>query len=84
MFIACARQADIVRMTPLLYGGGFSLAIVQLLAFYYTAGCILHYLVPSIFPVVSIQEHERRPGDVQRDCLHSLGVTLHGLPQHCS
>lgn len=69
-------------MISVLYGGGFPLALVQLSVFYYTAGCILHYIVPRIFPVVSVQEHERRPGDVQRDCLHSLGVAP--LSQRCS
>lgn len=63
-------------MGPVLYGGGFVLAFIQLFVFYYTAGCILHYLVPSIFPVINIQEHEKRPGDVQRDILHSLGVLV--------
>jgi hypothetical protein len=59
---------------PLLYGGGFGLAFAQLLTFYYAAGCILHYVVPHILPVVSVQEHQRHPSDVQRDCLQSLGA----------
>ena len=68
-----------------MYGGGFSLAFAQLLMFYYSAGCILHFLVPRVLPVISIQEHERRPGDVQRDCIQSLGA-FHPilLPTQCS
>jgi hypothetical protein len=57
-----------------LYGGGFVDAFWQLALFYYTVGCILHHIFPHVLPVVSVQEHKRREGDIQRDCLYSLGA----------
>ena len=58
----------------LLFGGGFSAAVVQLVVFYYTAACIMHFVVPRLLPVKSIQKAVRGRQDVWRDALFSLGV----------
>lgn len=60
-------------VTP-LYGGGFATAFFQLLIFYYGCGALLHFVVPRILPVKHVQcPDKRKPGDVERDALFSLG-----------
>jgi hypothetical protein len=56
-----------------LYGGGFTAAFLQVGVFYYAFGVLLHFIVPLVSPVKGIQEHPRKPGEVTRDALHSLG-----------
>lgn len=59
-----------------LYGGGFLHALVQLMVFYYAGGILLHYVVPRILPIQSVQERERGSSDVSRDSIYSLGARL--------
>lgn len=59
-----------------LYGGGFWVAFRQLVAVYYTAGFLLHYVVPRLFSVKSVQQRKPRPGQVAQEALHSLGPLL--------
>eukprot|EP00878_Enallax_costatus_P043173 GHUV01050951.1.p1 GENE.GHUV01050951.1~~GHUV01050951.1.p1 ORF type:complete len:103 (-),score=50.24 GHUV01050951.1:6-314(-) len=58
---------------PPLYGGGFLSAVGQLAAFYYVLGAVLHYVIPAIFNVQGIQEQPRKPGEVSRDAINSIG-----------
>ena len=69
---------DLERWMPPLYGGGFWPAFAQLLAFYYGAGCLLHFVVPSCIPVKNIQKSERASCDVLRDAVYSLGASIWG------
>ena len=62
-----------------LYGGGFVVAFLQIVALYYPAALLLHYVVPRFLPVQNIQKHERNPGDVARDAFNSLGVCRRSL-----
>ena len=65
-----------------LYGGGFTAAFLQLTVFYYTFGVLLHYIVPLISSVKGIQEQPRKPGDVSRDALQSLGKVVAEIGSH--
>lgn len=56
-----------------LYGGGFWPAFAQLCLFYYACGVLLHCVVPRLLPVQGIQHQPRKPWEVQRDALYSLG-----------
>jgi hypothetical protein len=58
---------------PPLWGGGFLVAFTQLAVFYYALGAVLHFLLPLISSVKHIQEQQRRPGEVSRDAVSSLG-----------
>lgn len=48
-----------------------SLACVQV---YYAAGAVLHYVVPALFPVKSVQKGQPRQGQVTSEALYSLGA----------
>eukprot|EP00878_Enallax_costatus_P028541 GHUV01030832.1.p1 GENE.GHUV01030832.1~~GHUV01030832.1.p1 ORF type:complete len:229 (+),score=52.04 GHUV01030832.1:309-995(+) len=61
---------------PPLYGGGFLSAVGQLAAFYYVLGAVLHYVIPAIFNVQGIQEQPRKPGEVSRDAINSIGPII--------
>lgn len=41
---------------------------------YYTAGFVLHYVVPRLFAVKSVQQRKPRPGQVAQEALHSIGA----------
>lgn len=59
-----------------LYGGGFWVALLQATCVYYAAAIVLHYLVPALFPVKSIQKGDRQPRQVAREACSSLGGWL--------
>lgn len=59
-------------LTP-LFGGGLWVAVAQLSLVYYLGGAALHYVVPRLFPVKSIQVQPRPPGVVARDAFYSIG-----------
>jgi hypothetical protein len=61
-----------ISLAPLC-GGGFLVAFLQIVALYYPAAILLHYIVPSILPVKTIQVQPRNPGDITRDALGSIG-----------
>jgi len=56
-----------------LYGGGFFVAFLQLCTFYYSTAAILHFVLPRLLTLKSVQVHARSPGDVRRDALASIG-----------
>ena len=56
-----------------LYGGGFWPALAQLCLFYNSVGAILHWVVPALVPVHSIQANLHKPGVVLRDSIYSFG-----------
>lgn len=43
---------------------------------YYTAGFVLHFVVPRLFAVKSVQQRKPRPGQVAQEALHSIGAPL--------
>ena len=62
---------------PLLSGQGFVVAFLQAASVYYIAAIVIHYLIPSIFPVRSVQQGKKpRPGQVMREALTSVGPLL--------
>lgn len=56
-----------------LVGGGFAVAFAQLCIFYYACGSLLHFIIPVLLPVKSVQSEPRKAGSVGRDALYSLG-----------
>ena len=60
-----------------LVGQGFWVAFLQAVSFYYAAGAAIHYVIPRLAPVQSIQKHARGAHDVRRDALCSLGACPH-------
>lgn len=67
---------------PPLYGGGFLVAAGQLGVFYYVLGSVLHYVIPALFNVQRIQEQPRKPGEVSRDAISSIGEPWQQQRQH--
>ncbi len=68
-------QQALGRLSVLpLYGGGFWVAFTQLTVFYYAMGAALHFVLPRIAPVKSIQHQPRKRGEVLRDAFYSLGA----------
>lgn len=58
-----------------LYGGGFRIGFLQLSLVYYTSAVFLHFVLPRLINVRSVQgSSKRQPGDLGRDALCSLGV----------
>lgn len=57
-----------------LVGQGFWVALLQAVLFYYAAGAAIHWVIPRLAPVRSIQKHARGAHDVRRDALFSLGA----------
>jgi hypothetical protein len=43
------------------------------LQLYYGAAIILHYIVPALLPVKSVQKGQRREGQVASEAVNSLG-----------
>lgn len=43
---------------------------------YYTAGFLLHYVVPQLFSVKSVQQRPPRKGQVASEAIYSLGKRL--------
>jgi Delta7-sterol 5-desaturase len=66
-----------------LYGGGFTVAWIQIAVFYYTSGILLHYVAPALLPVKNIQVQPRGSGDIGRDALGSLGTRGWWLRHAC-
>jgi hypothetical protein len=63
---------QLLHLQP-LWGGGFLVALCQLSLFYYVLGAVLHWVVPLLGPVRGIQEAPRKPGEVGRDAVNSIG-----------
>ena len=58
-----------------LYGGGYWVAFAQVCVVYYTAASILHFVVPALFPVASVQAGKRKPHQTRTEALNSIGMT---------
>jgi Delta7-sterol 5-desaturase len=59
-------------MWPPLYGGGFWVAFAQAATVYYTAATTLHYIVPAVTQVRSVQKGHPAQGQVTREAFASL------------
>ena len=57
-----------------LYGGGYWVALAQACLVYYLLAVVLHWVVPALLPVRSIQPGKRRSGQVTQEALNSLGA----------
>jgi hypothetical protein len=57
-----------------LYGGGLVAATLQIGAIYFGISLTVHYLIPALIPVSSIQVQPRRKNQVLLECLHCLGA----------
>lgn len=56
-----------------LYGGGYWAALGQVASVYFASAVLLHYVVPALLPMRSIQKGQRRPGQVTQEVINSLG-----------
>ncbi len=60
----------------------------QVTAVYYGVAVLLHFLLPLLFPLRSVQSGKRRPGQVLQEALTSVGApaawgwTPSELPMH--
>ena len=61
-----------------LYGGGYRVAFMQVLVVYYAAASILHWVVPALVTVHSVEKGRRRPGQVAQEAWDCLGE----MPPH--
>lgn len=65
------------RLAPFpLHGGGFVTALLQVSLVYYLGAFLLHFVVPQLAAVHSIQVGSRRPGQVTQEVLNSPGAIL--------
>lgn len=55
-----------------LYGGGYGVALAQVVVVYYSAAVLLHYVVPALLPTKSVQKGVPKPGQVSREAVASL------------
>lgn len=58
---------------PPLTGGGFWVAFAQVALVYYGFAAAIHWLIPRFFAVESVQVGKRRPGQVRKEALLSIG-----------
>jgi len=58
---------------PPLTGGGFWVAFAQVALVYYGFAAAIHWLIPRLFAVESVQVGQRRPGQVRKEALLSIG-----------
>eukprot|EP01025_Chloroclados_australasicus_P053070 TRINITY_DN6208_c1_g3_i1.p1 TRINITY_DN6208_c1_g3~~TRINITY_DN6208_c1_g3_i1.p1 ORF type:complete len:319 (-),score=15.95 TRINITY_DN6208_c1_g3_i1:391-1299(-) len=56
-----------------IVGGGFGLAFTQLFLFYYVFGIFLHFVLPRLLEVKSVQKIGRQKNQIMREALTSLG-----------
>jgi hypothetical protein len=56
-----------------LTGGGFWVAFAQVALVYYGFAAAIHWVIPRFFDVDSVQVGERRPGQVKKEALLSIG-----------
>ncbi len=69
-----------------LYGGGLAAATLQIGAIYFGISLTVHYLIPALVPVSTIQVQPRRKNQVLLECFHCLGarplsvIKLHAAP----
>lgn len=62
-----------------LYGDGFVVAFLQATTTYFAISILLHFVVPALFNVTSVQKGDQRPGQVIREALQSLGRMVEDL-----
>ncbi|MEW5319468.1 MAG: hypothetical protein WDW38_010617 [Sanguina aurantia] len=63
----------VLRPVSPLHGGGFLVAFAQICTFYYIAACALHFVLPSLVKMDSIQPRARKQGEARRDAFYSIG-----------
>lgn len=59
---------------PPLHGAGFWVAFWQVAAVYYGFAALIHWVVPAFFDVETVQVGKRRPGQVRKEALLSVGA----------
>ena len=59
---------------PPLTGGGFWVAFAQVALVYYGFAAAIHWVIPRFFEVESVQVGKRRPGQVKKEALLSIGA----------
>lgn len=62
----------------LLSSGAHNQPCLLPLQTYYAAAVILHYVVPRLLPVKSVQKASPRPGQVAFEALYSIGAAAWG------
>ena len=61
-----------MRLLPPLYGGGYWVAVAQIALAYYGIALVLHYVVPAVKAVRSVQKGQRREGQVLQEARDSI------------
>lgn len=59
-----------------LYGDGLAVAYLQCCLVYYAGAAFLYYVMPIVLPRPSVQKGTRKPGQVRREALLSLGKVI--------
>lgn len=59
-----------------LTGGGFLVALGQVTAVYYALAALLHFVVPRLLPVRSVQKGEPKMGQARTEALNCVGPLL--------
>lgn len=72
----------ILRPVSPLHGGGFLVAFAQICTFYYVAACALHFVLPSLVKLDSIQPRARKQGEARRDAFYSIGENVQPVCRH--
>lgn len=57
-----------------LYGGGFWVAFTQACLVYYAAAAALHFLVPRVMSVSSVQVGKPKQGQVLNEAINCIGM----------
>lgn len=57
-----------------LYGGGFWVAFTQACVVYYAAAAALHFVVPRLWAVSSVQVGKPKEGQVASEAINCLGT----------
>ena len=65
---------SLVHRLPPLTGGGFWVAFAQVALVYYGFAAAIHWVIPRFFEVESVQVGKRRPGQVKKEALLSIGA----------
>lgn len=62
-----------ISSLPPLVGGGYWIALMQAFSTYFVGAAMLHWAVPSLLRVRSIQRGQPRRGQVAQEAINSLG-----------
>lgn len=56
-----------------LYGGGYVCAVLQIAVIYYGISALLHFVLPRLHHVESVQQGKRRENQIAQEVKNSVG-----------